>query len=539
MAASEPKSPRRSLLAIGLATALSLLPTRLPAGQPFTVICYHDVSDERSRAAADTIALRRLIEHFEWLKAEGWTPVSVADLLAARAGGKPLPAKAVVLTFDDGYTSFATRMLPLLELYRYPAVFAFVTEWIAPAPGSQVAYGDGLVPRERFVSREQLQAIARSPWVEIASHSDALHHAVLANREGNELPAAIARRFDPATGTYEDDAAFTARVRTDLERSAAVLESLTDRRPRTLVWPFGRYNAAGIAAAQAAGYSVMFGLQPGRGDTDRLDSIPRYYPARNPDAAGLAGLLVPEKQPGPHRFTLVDPADIAAKTDPAEREAGLGRLIDATRLLGLTAVHLEAFSGHAADGRPAAAYFPGSQFSTGPDYLGRMAWQLRTRAGVSVVLRVPLTGTAEADWRALGRIVPFDGVMFSDFVCGRDDPARLQAALRILREYQPEAKLHLRVAATPAAAGDWTALKPTLVWPEHAGADRLEAWLRLPAARGRVALALPRAKAAHTDDWLARGLVHFGLDGPPPAKETVTPALQRAFSAGQDPFSQP
>ena len=538
MAASD-KLFRRLSLALLATVALGLLPVRLPAGQTFTVICYHDVSDEPSHAAVDTIALRRLVEHFEWLKAEGWTPVSVADLLAARAGVKPLPLKAVLLTFDDGYTSFATRVLPLLELYRYPAVFAFVTEWIAPAPGSQVAYGDGLVPRERFVSREQLQAIARSPWVEIASHSDALHHAVLANREGNELPAAIARRFDPATGTYEDDAAFTARVRSDLERSAAVLASLTGRRPRTLVWPFGRYNAAGIAAAQAAGYSVLFGLQPGLSDTDRLDAIPRYYPARDPGAAGLAAMLVPEKQPGAHRFALVDPAAIAGNPNPADREAGLGRLIDLTRLFGLTAVHLDAFSGHDTDERTTTVYFPGSRLTSGPDYLGRMAWQLRTRAGVSVVLRVPLSGTDESDWRALGRVVPFDGVMFTDFVSGRDDPARLQAALRVLREYQPEARLHLRVAATPAAAGDWAAFKPTLVWPEPAGEDRLEAWLRLPAARGRVALALPPTEAAHTDDWLARGLVHFGLAGPLPVREAVTPALQRAFSAGQDPFYRP
>jgi biofilm PGA synthesis lipoprotein PgaB len=525
---------------LGLLLLALFLTGTARAGQPFTVFCYHDVEDEPSREAADTISLRRLVEHFEWLKAEGYTVVSIDDVLAAHAGGKPLPTKAAVLTFDDGYASFATRVLPLLEAYRYPAVFAFVTSWLEVPPGGTVNYGGVSVPREKFVTLDQLRRLAASPWVEIASHSHDLHRGLLATREGNELPAAIARGYDASTGTFEDPAALAARLNADMARSSRALEAMTGRRPRVHVWPFGRFNQTGIDAAHAAGYSVLFSLTPGPADTDQLDAIPRYYPSRDPGAPVMERMVRPPRQPEIFRSAHFDPATIALGATNDERDAALGRLIDATRALGLTALQFDAFSDRNGDGRPDAAFFPGSHFTSGPDYFTRLAWQVRTRAGVNVVIRVPLATTDEADWNAIGQAVPFDGVMFTDFVCGRDDPARLKAALAVLRHYQPDARLHLRVAATPEAAGDWAALKPTYLWPERTpGPEELAGWLHLPAARGRIALSLSAAETSSTANWLARGVAHFGLESAPPPKDQQTPALQHALSARSDPFAQP
>ena len=33
---------------------------------------------------------------------------------------RPLPDKAILITFDDGYKSLYTRVFPLLKVYRYP-----------------------------------------------------------------------------------------------------------------------------------------------------------------------------------------------------------------------------------------------------------------------------------------------------------------------------------------------------------------------------------------------------------------------------------
>lgn len=526
----------RLLALLMLAGALA---ARLLAADPagtFRVLCYHDVADDARGAAADTFSVNRLVEHFEWLKAEGWTVVSLDDVLAARAGGKPLPAKALLLTFDDGYQSFATRVLPLLEAYRYPAVFAFVTHWLATPADGTIDYGGQPVPRTHFVTPEQLRRIAASPWVEIASHSDDLHRALPANRAGNTLPAGTVRRYDAATDRYETDDEFRARVQSDLERSARFLEQATGRRPRALAWPYGRYDADGIAAAQAAGFSVLFGLEPGVGRVDQLARVPRLYPARDLTAAGLARLLQPDAAPGPHRYAVVKLADLAG-SDAATAEEKLGRLIEATRRLGVSALHLEAFADDNGDGRPDGAFTPGGDVPLRLDYLGRAAWQLRTRAGVDIILRLPLGGTSERDWRALGRHAVFDGVLFTDVVAGKESPAQLAPALAVLRHYQPNAKLLLRVPPRPTDAGPWTAASPHLLFLPDDTAETAAAWAAEPAARGRVIVPLQIGRSAPADAWLARGFTHSGIEAAPPEGEL--PAWAASLAARVDPFSAP
>src|SRR4029450_12324684 len=52
-------------------------------------------------------------------------PVSMDDVLKAMYGGRSLPARAVLLTFDDGHRSLLEAGLPLLRERGFPAT-AFV-----------------------------------------------------------------------------------------------------------------------------------------------------------------------------------------------------------------------------------------------------------------------------------------------------------------------------------------------------------------------------------------------------------------------------
>ncbi|STJ81357.1 lipoprotein YcdR [Escherichia coli] len=79
-----------------------------------------------------TSALR---EQFAWLRENGYQPVSIAQIREAHRGGKPLPEKAVVLTFDDGYQSFYTRVFPILQassglLYGPPSAVGSIRQRI-------------------------------------------------------------------------------------------------------------------------------------------------------------------------------------------------------------------------------------------------------------------------------------------------------------------------------------------------------------------------------------------------------------------------
>ena len=99
----------------------------------FLVLNYHDiVGAEGAKPPFNSmdVSVDHLEEHLGWLKKNGYKIVSVQNILDAAAGKDALPDKAVLLTFDDGYQSFYTRVFPLLKKYHYPATVALVGTWM-------------------------------------------------------------------------------------------------------------------------------------------------------------------------------------------------------------------------------------------------------------------------------------------------------------------------------------------------------------------------------------------------------------------------
>ena len=245
---------RPVLLIIGL-VLLSLLALPLPA-RAFTVLCYHDVAESVIETDGNAISADSLVQHFSWLRANGFSVISIDDLLAAQRGDRPLPDRAVLLSFDDGYASFYTHVYPLLKAFDYPAVLALVGSWLDAPEDSTVIYGDKPVPRRNFMTWEQLREVASSGLVEIASHSYGLHQGIIANPQGNLEPALTSRGYDPASGEYEDDDAQLTRIRLDLVRNRDLLVNQLGVSPRVMVWPFGRYNLPALDFARELGMPV-------------------------------------------------------------------------------------------------------------------------------------------------------------------------------------------------------------------------------------------------------------------------------------------
>ena len=74
--------------------------------------------------------------------------------------------------------------IPLLKLYKYPAVLSVVTSWIE-------GRNPGIYKQKKFMTWDQIKEVADSGLVTIASHSDNLHHFVNANPQGNIEPATV------------------------------------------------------------------------------------------------------------------------------------------------------------------------------------------------------------------------------------------------------------------------------------------------------------------------------------------------------------
>ena len=271
---------------------LLLAPRRLaaqaqPAGQRFVSVAFHDVVDRGEELDDDAVTTRTLVQFFDWLKGTGWTAVSLDDIAAAARGTRPLPDKAILLTFDDGYRSLYTRVFPLLQAYRFPVVAALVGKWMEGAARRQGAL------RRRSRAAQPLHLVGRGARdagvgpgrVRLAQLRPAPRRA--ANPQGNMTPAAAHLALRSFDRRYETDAQYRARIRADLQRSRQQMAANSagrrapwsgrsaaspDRRsPR----PRPRLHLRAHARARARRHADLFGIH-------------RFYPSMPPWATSRA-----------------------------------------------------------------------------------------------------------------------------------------------------------------------------------------------------------------------------------------------------------
>ena len=277
-------------------------------------------------AASDPFAVdaRSLVRQMEWMRGQGYSFVSLQQVLDDRAGGKPLPDKAVLLTFDDGYRSVYTNVYPVLKLFKAPALIALVGSWLQVPEGRQVSYGDGVAPRDKFLSWAQIREMRDSGLVEVASHSYASHLGLQANPQGNMEPALTTRVYR-ANG-YESEPAYLARIRDDLRRNSALLKAQLGQAPRAMVWPYGSYSLEAARVAEQEGMPVTMSLDAGiNGRGTALSSLRRVLLDANMNLADLAYQFKqlngwPEGiRPEPSRIMHVHASTISMTPTPSAR----------------------------------------------------------------------------------------------------------------------------------------------------------------------------------------------------------------------------
>jgi len=358
-----------------------------PKHVDYISICYHDVKDVWDDNPM-TVTTEQLIKQLSWLKGHHYHPISIQDILDAKAGIKPLPSKAVLLTFDDGYQNFYRRIYPILREFNYPAVFALVTSWMETADNKLVHYGDDLKPRKDFLSWDQVREMMASGLIEIASHSNNLHRGIQGNPQGNKLPAATTRQYFPDKKRYETDQEFQQRISSDLKQSATTIFLHTGFRPRVIVWPYGAYSQEIMAIARKHGMSLSITLESG---LNNLDSpvIQRYLVIDNPPLSDFVYDLNHLDKPEPIRVSHVD-LDYIYDDDPEQIQRNLSKLLDRIKALKINTVYLQAYSDPDGDGNADALYFPNRHLPVRADLFNRIAWQLQTRARVNVYAWLPV-----------------------------------------------------------------------------------------------------------------------------------------------------
>ena len=394
----------KKLLAV-LIIAAGLVPSvGLAASEGYGVLTYHDVVDEsKPRPAAtdknyegkmlrqyypQTITIQKLIEHFNWLKVNGYQPVSWQQIVDARNGKSKLPSKPVLLTFDDGYESFYTIVFPLLKSYRYPAVFALVTSWQETPMGQFIDYGNQKLPRSAFVSWEQTREMHRSGLVEIASHTHDLHKSMIGNSAGTLFAAALSGRY--VNGRHETEAEYKQRIHEDFRKSSQVIQREVGAKPRVLVWPYGQFNETAVKIAREEGFESDFTLLDETLNDPNTKDIGRQLLDQETDFGLMATYLNEEMFDTPVKRVVHVDLDYVYDADPKQQLRNVDKLIQRIHDYKISTVYLQAYADQDGDGVAEAVYFPSKHIKMRGNLFSWISWQLMTRADVEVYAWMPM-----------------------------------------------------------------------------------------------------------------------------------------------------
>ncbi len=194
-----------------------------PDRRAVPVLMYHVIGEPpRSAPFPDLYVSRSEFQaQVRRLARAGYEAVTLGRVVDAWNGRATLPARPIVLSFDDGYRSHLTAALPILAAQHWPGVLNLDLSNLAPSWG---------------IPRAGVRRLIAAEW-EIDAHS--MTHADLAVTGG-------------------------AALRHEVAGSRRTIRRLFGVTPRFFCYPAGRYDAETIAAVEAAGYegatTTQFGL---------------------------------------------------------------------------------------------------------------------------------------------------------------------------------------------------------------------------------------------------------------------------------------
>jgi len=189
------------------------------------ILMYHYIEYVQDKGDTIRISLNitpyTLEQQIQTLIAAGYTFMTNSELDDVLDGLKPLPAKPILLTFDDGYRDFATDAYPILKKYNVKA-----TEYVVP----------GFLDRPNYMFKSQLDEIANDGLVEIAAHT--VDHVGLARQ--------------------------TLKVIADeVFRSKVLLEEEIHKPVVDFAYPYGSFDDQAIKVVKDAGFRSATSTLPG------------------------------------------------------------------------------------------------------------------------------------------------------------------------------------------------------------------------------------------------------------------------------------
>lgn len=208
-----------------------------PAGEFEVPYCCHPV---------------RFSEHIDYLHSDGYAFIGLSDLYDHMNREQQLPERAVVITFDDGFSSVYENAFPVLKKYNIPATVFVVADLVGTTNKWEV---DGF-PIRSLMSWDQIREM-NAHGIEIGGHG-CMHQPL----------AKVAENI----------------AQTEITRCKQVIEQNLAKEVRHFAYPYGNMSDSVRNMVHAAGYLTACSIIPGFNFRSTDPFVLRRIEVRGPDS---------------------------------------------------------------------------------------------------------------------------------------------------------------------------------------------------------------------------------------------------------------
>lgn len=145
------------------------------------ILTYHDVVNTIKDNPNTTvnISLEKFEEQIKWLSRHGYKSLSMDEFYDWKENNKKIPRKSILITFDDGWSSFYSKAMPVLEKYGMKA-----SVFIIWNNSKNQTTNDNQI----YMTLDEIKDVNKNhPNMEILSHSYNLHTIESANSKDYDL----------------------------------------------------------------------------------------------------------------------------------------------------------------------------------------------------------------------------------------------------------------------------------------------------------------------------------------------------------------
>ena len=202
------------------------------------VLNYHQVEEKNGNPL--TLWPEQFEAQMAYLADEGYTTITIDEMMEALENGTPLPEKPVIITFDDGYADNYEYAYPILKKYGFKATIFLIYDFTNTYPN--------------YLTWDQIDEMKASGLIRFESHT--MTHANLA-----ELTS-------------------TDELRHEIADSHDLLSEKLGYDMQYIAYPGGRVNEEIEEITRAAGYrggfTVHYGLSTPEEGRYQMDRIPIF-----------------------------------------------------------------------------------------------------------------------------------------------------------------------------------------------------------------------------------------------------------------------